>query len=153
MATSVTLYLPLSTTIVLQSFANAAWMQRVSIRPEAVLPPVTFQGQGYYDTPIGQTTFTTPASSQNPRGFAVTVSVDHSRNGGQTWEASVVDWAPCQVMYYTLYTVASEDATNHTWDDCTTYFSWSTAPRVLQETHPHHGSQKHPQHHERKEHV
>ena len=151
MATSVTLYLPLSTTVVLQSFANAAWVQRVSIRPEAAISPITFQGQGYYDTPIGQTSFTTPASSQNPKGFAVTVSVDHSRNGGQTWEASVVDWAPCQVMYYNLYTVASEDATNNTWDDCTTYFSWSTAPKELSETHMHQESQKHPEHQERKE--
>jgi hypothetical protein len=151
MATSVTIYLPLSTTIVLQSFANAAWVQRVSIRPEAVVPPITFQGQGYYDTPIGQTTFTTPASSHNPRGFAVTVSVDHSRNGGQTWEASVVDWAPCQVMYYNLSTVASEDATNTTWDDCTTYFSWSTAPKPLHETYTHQESQKHHEHRERKE--
>ncbi len=151
MATSVTLYLPLSTSIVLQSFANAAWVQRVSIRPEAVISPITFQGQGYYDTPIGQTTFTTPASSPNPKGFAVTVSVDHSRNGGQTWEPSVVDWAPCQVMYYNLYTVASEDATNNTWDDCTTYFSWSTAPKALNETRTHQESQKHSEHQERKE--
>jgi hypothetical protein len=134
MATSVTLYLPLSTAIVLQCFANAAWVQRVSIQPESVILPIKFQGQGYYDTPIGQTTFTTPARSQNPRGFAVTISVDHSRNGGQTWATSVVDWAPCQAMYYSLYTVASEDATNKTWDDCTTYFSWSTAPKKRPET-------------------
>ncbi len=148
MATSVTLYLPLSTTIVLQSFANAAWAQRVSIRPEAVISPITFQGQGYYDTPIGQTSFTTPASSQNPKGFAVTISVDHSRDGGKTWEASVVDWAPCQVMYYSLYTVASEDATNNTWDDCTTYFSWSTAPQKLNETPAHREGHRHPEHKE-----
>jgi hypothetical protein len=153
MATSVTLYLPLSTTIVLQSFANAAWIQRVSIRSEAVISPITFQGQGYYDTSIGQTSFTTPASSQNSKGFALTISVDHSHNGGQTWEASVVDWAPCQVMYYNLYTVASEDATNNTWDDCTTSFSWSTAPKVLNETHTHQESQKHSKHQERKERV
>jgi hypothetical protein len=151
MATSVTLYLPLSTTIVLQSFANAAWVQRVSMRPEAGISPVTFQGQGYYDTPIGQTTFTTPAHSQNPRGFAVTVSVDHSRDGGQSWEASVVNWAPCQVMYYNLSTVASEDATNNTWDDCTTYFSWSTAPNVFHETHTHQENHKHLEQQGRKE--
>jgi hypothetical protein len=124
---SVTLTLPFSTTVVIQSFANAANMQRVTIQPESG-QSLVFTGSGYYDTPIGQTTFRTPSSGRSPRGFGMTVSVDHSTNGGATWQPSQVAWVPCVVMYYNVYTVASEDSTDDTWDDATTYFTWTVPP-------------------------
>lgn len=132
MANSLTLYLPLSTTVVIQSFVNAAYMQQVIMQPE-VGSSIAFLGQGYYDTPIGTTVFVTPDSSQSSQGFAITVSVNHSTDGGRSWQPSEVAWTPCEIMYYNLLLVASEDiTTNNTWDDCTTYFTWGTPPTSSQ---------------------
>jgi hypothetical protein len=122
---SVTVLLPYSTAVVAQSFANAAYVQRVTIQPQGG-SPIVFSGSGFYDTPIGQQTLNTPSGTGS--GFPVVVTVDHSSDGGQTWQPSQVDWVDCQVMYFALSTVVSEDATDNTWDDATTYFSWTEPP-------------------------
>lgn len=122
---SVTILLPYSTAVVVQSFTNAAYMQRVTIQPQGG-QPIVFTGTGYYDTPIGQQTINTPAGSGS--GYPVVVNVDHSQDGGASWQPSQVDWVDCQVMYYALATVVSEDAMNNTWDDATTYFTWTEPP-------------------------
>ena len=94
--TSVTVLLPYQSAVVVQSFVNAAWAQRVTIAPQGG-SPIVFSGSGYYDTPIGQQTINTPAGTDS--GYPVAVNVDHSQDGGQTWQPSTVDWVDCQVMY------------------------------------------------------
>jgi hypothetical protein len=123
---SVTFYLPLATSMTVQSFANAAYAQRVTITPETG-PVMVFQGSGYYDTPIGQTLLATPSSGSSPEGFRVTVNVDHSSDG-VNWQPSDVDWMTIIVKYTSIYFVVSEDSADDTWDDATTYFTWTTPP-------------------------
>ncbi len=122
---SVTIYLPFSTTVIIQSFVNAAYRQRVTIQPQGS-PPIIFSGNGYYDTPIGKTTLTTPDGLG--KGFPVVVTVENSQDNGSNWESSQVDSIDCHVMYYALAIVVSEDSTNNTWNDATTYFSWTDPP-------------------------
>lgn len=124
-ATSVTIELPCSARIVVQSFANAAYPQRVTVEPKGMAAKV-LQGQGLHDTPIGSFEFKTPPGDED--SFPVTVSVAHSRDGGQTWQPSAVAWMNCLVKGYGLATVVSEDAGDDTWDDATTYFNWIQPP-------------------------
>ena len=128
---SVQITLPNATQVVVQSFANAAYMQRVTITVSGQ-PPIVFTGSGYYDTPIGSRAIATPAGAG---GVATTIAVDHSQDGGRTWQPSQVDWDDCVIQYYQLIVVASEDASNNTWDDATTYFSW-TVPPTQPQSHP-----------------
>jgi hypothetical protein len=122
---SVTVYLPFSTTVTIQSFVNAAYRQRVKIQPQG-RPPIVFAGSGYEDTPIGKKTIRTPDGFG--KGFPVVVTVEHSQNNGLSWQPSQVDAIDSHVMYYALAIVVSEDSTNNTWDDATTYFSWTDPP-------------------------
>ena len=121
---SVQITLPNATQIVVQSFANAANSQRVTITLSGQ-QPIVFAGNGYYDTPIGTRIISTPAGQG---GVATTVAADHSQDGGQTWQPSQVDWEDCVIQYYQLIAVASEDASDNTWDDATTYFTWTVPP-------------------------
>lgn len=126
---SVTFYLPYSTTVIVQAFVNAAWQERFTITPPGGAP-IVFSGSGFYDTPVGTTSFTTPASGPSPDGAPVTVAIDHSADGGATWQPSQVDYSSCEIMYYNLTVVASEDAGDDTWDDATVYFSWTQVPQA-----------------------
>jgi hypothetical protein len=116
--------LPNATQVAIQSFANASYAQRVTIAIDGQ-SPIVFSGNGFYDTPIGERVVTTPAGQG---GVAVTVTVEHSTNGGATWQPSEVDWNDCLIRYSRFFVVASEDAANNTWDDATTYFSWIELP-------------------------
>ena len=124
MAGSVQVQLPNGTTLVLQAFANAAYVQRVTVTVPGQQPYV-FSGSGFYDTLIGSATFTTAPGSG---GVVATVAVDHSSDGGQTWQPSLVDTNTCVIQYYQLVAVASDDSGGTTWDDATTYFSWTVPP-------------------------
>lgn len=121
---SVQITLPNATQVIVQSFANAAYVQRVTIAPTG-MATVVFSGSGFYDTPIGKQTIATPSGSS---GVPTTVAVEHSADGGRTWQPSQVDFDDCLIRYWQMFVVASEDATDSTWDDATTYFSWSIAP-------------------------
>jgi hypothetical protein len=120
---TVTITLPASTTLIVQSFVNAAWQQRITITPEQG-EPIIFSGSGYYDTPIGHAVMTTQPGTASK----VIVTVDHSSDGGKSWQPSRVDSVFCKVMYYAMIVVVSEDAGDKTWDDATTYFSWTRLP-------------------------
>jgi hypothetical protein len=121
---SVQFPLPNGTQIVVQSFANAEWVQRVTITLNGQ-PPIVFTGRGYYDTPIGSQVLNTPGGQG---GVPTTVAVEHSQDGGQTWQPSQVEMGDCVIQYYQLIAVASEDAGDNTWDDATTYFTWTVPP-------------------------
>lgn len=121
---SVQVTLPNATQIVVQSFANAAYLQRVTITLSGQ-QPIVFTGTGYYDTPIGTQVINTPSGQG---GVATTVAVDHSQDGGQSWQPSQVDWDDCVIQYYQLIAVASEDSGDNTWNDATTYFTWTQPP-------------------------
>lgn len=125
MPSSVQLVLPEATEVVVQSFVNAAYTQRVIILVADNPVPHVFTGSGWYDTLIGSVVLDTPAWEG---GVPTTVAVEHSADGGKSWQPSQVDWNDCLFKYYQLFVVASEDADNNTWDDATTYFSWTTAP-------------------------
>lgn len=125
MAGSVQITLPPSTQVVVQSFVNASYRERVTITVPGESPTV-WEGTGFYDTPIGSKTIATGAEAP---GVVVTVAVDHSTDGGSTWAPSQVEQNDCLIQYYHLVVVASEDSGDETWDDATTYFSWTAAPK------------------------
>jgi len=122
-----TIYLPYATRVDVHAFTNAAWTQRFTITPSSGAPTV-ITGSGYFDTLAGSTVINTPQSGSSPQGVAITIAIDHSRDGGITWQASQVDANACQIMYYGLTIVASEDSGDDTWDDATVYFSWTKVP-------------------------
>ncbi len=124
---STTIYLPYATTVNVQAFVNAAWQERFTITPPSGTP-IVFTGSGFYDTPVGQTRMTTPTTGTSPLGAPVTVAVEHSSDGGRTWQPSQVDSATCRVMFYSMCIVASEDSGDDTWDDATVYFTWTSLP-------------------------
>jgi hypothetical protein len=123
---SVTVTLPWGKTVVVQSYANASFLERVTLQP-AGGQPVVFTGTGFYDNPMGQTTIQTPASGTGA-GYTVTVTVDHSSNGGASWAPSQAASTVCQLLLSSIVVVASEDGTDNSWDDCTTYFTWGEPP-------------------------
>jgi hypothetical protein len=121
----VTITLPYNTPVIVQCFANAANTQRVSVRP-SIGTPWAFQGTGFYDTSLGMQPLNTGSGSG--AGFDVDVAVDHSTDKGQTWQPSQVDTDDCQIMYFNMVIVVSEDSGDDTWDDATTYFTWTAPP-------------------------
>lgn len=124
---SVSFFLPFGTQIMVQAFCNASWQERATITPSNGTP-VVLSGSGFYDTPMGAFALTTAASGPAPQGDPVTVTIEHSSDGGATWQPSQVDVGPCQIMYYNMYIVASEDSGDDTWDDATVYFTWTAMP-------------------------
>jgi len=122
---SVVITLPYSKTVVIQAFANASYLQRVSVQPQGG-PTTVWSGGGFYSTPLGSMTITTPAGSG--AGFPVTVTIDHSSDGGRTWSGSKLASVPCDVMYYSTIIIGSEDANDNTWNDATAYVTWSQLP-------------------------
>jgi Fucose-binding lectin II (PA-IIL) len=118
----VTIPLPPQTTVVVQCYANAAYTQRITITPHGQ-DPLVYQGTGFYDTPIGSGEIYV---SQDQEGYA-TVVIENSQDGGQTWSPSEVDVNDCEVSFYNLIVVASEDSSDNTWDDATAYFSYTSA--------------------------
>lgn len=134
---TVTVTLPYSRTVVIQAFANARYAQRVSVQPQGDRATV-WTGTGFYSTPLGSMMITTPSGSG--AGFPVTITIDHSSDGGTTWSGSQVDSVRCEILYYATEIVASEDAGDGTWNDATVYLSWSQAPQSTRQpsrTHHH----------------
>ena len=126
MASSATVYLPLSTTVYVQVTTNAAFTQKVTITPEG-RSPIVYEGSGEGEHPIGNTTIQTPGSSSNPRGYPVTVEVE-SDNGSGQWQPSTVMQGSCGIMYYNLVMVVSEDYIDQDWNDSVSKFSWWVEP-------------------------
>jgi hypothetical protein len=124
---SATINLPYSTRVLVQAFVNAAWAQRFTITP-AGSTPLVITGNGYFDTPAGSTVIDTPASGPSPLGSTVTIAIDHSADEGRTWQASQVDFAPCQLVFNNLVVVASDDSGADTWCAATVYLSWTKVP-------------------------
>jgi hypothetical protein len=126
---STTIYLPYATTVKIQAFVNAAWQERFTITPPSG-PAIVFAGTGFFDTMVGQTSITTPPKGSSSRGAPVTIVVDHSADGGRTWQPSQVASATCRIMSYGMCVVASEDSGDDTWDDATLYFTWASPAKA-----------------------
>lgn len=122
-----TVYLPLNSWVNVRSFTNAAFTQRVTMVEENGTQH-QFQGSGEHDTPIPEGDFViqTPSSSQNPRGYQVTVTVDSYHDG--SWQPSSVAQGSCSIMYYYLVMVVSEDYIDNDWNDAVVQFTWWVPP-------------------------
>jgi hypothetical protein len=122
MPNSATLYLPLSTDVVVKGFTNAAYTQRITVTP-ASGSPMVFTGSGENNTLIGRGHFTTPSSW--PSGdFTVTVTIDYSKDGGRTWLAPDVYTDSCYVQAYNLTVVIAEDMVDQDYNDSICMVSW-----------------------------
>jgi hypothetical protein len=75
---------------------------------------------------------TTPPGSG--AGFPVTITIDHSSDGGRTWSGSQVDSVRCEILYHATEIVASEDASDGTWNDATVYLGWSQVPQSARQS-------------------
>jgi len=120
-----TVYLPLSSAVYLYVYTNAAFTQQVTITPSDA-SPIVYQGSGEGMTLIGQRVIQTPASSSNPRGYPVTVSVQ-TQQGGQ-WVPSSTMQGSSGIMYYQTVMVVSEDYVDQDWNDSVTQFCWWVPP-------------------------
>lgn len=117
---NVTVYVPLSTDVVVKGFANATNLQRIAVQPP-VGDAVVFQGTGERNAPIGRTRFTTPASGGPP---AVGISVEHSHDGGSTWTPSELFTDSCLIHTYHLVVVVSEDDVDGEYSEAVCMVSW-----------------------------
>lgn len=128
MPNTATIYLPLNTFVSVACITNASYQQRVTIAPE-VGSPTVLVGSGEHNTPMpnGSFSITTPGSSRNPLGFAVTVTVESKQPNG-SWAPSLVSQGSCSVMYYSLAMVVSEDSIDQDWNDAVAQFSWWIPP-------------------------
>lgn len=122
---SQTVYLPLSASVYVYVYTNAAFSQQVTLTPEGGAP-IVFTGSGEGMTPIGTTTIATPGSSSNPRGFAVTVAVATYQGGA--WQPSATMQGSCGIMYYQTVQVVSEDYVDQDWNDSVVQFCWWVPP-------------------------
>src|SRR5882724_11987135 len=120
-----TVYLPLSTSVYVFVYANAGYLQQVTITPSGQSAQV-YQGSGEGMTPIGKFTLQTPSSSPNPRGYPVTVAVQ-TQQGGQ-WVPSSTMQGSAGIMYYQEVMVVSEDSVDMDWNDSVTQFCWWVPP-------------------------
>lgn len=129
MADNVVIYLPLNTYVNVQGFTNAAFPQQVTIVEESGTSHI-MTGSGEHDTPMQNGVFAiqTPASSSNPMGYAVTVTIE-SQSGG-AWNPSNVTSGKTSLMYYNMALVVSEDYTDQDWNDAVVQFSWWTPPNM-----------------------
>ncbi len=129
MADNVVLYLPLNTYVNVRGFTNASFFQQATVLEENGTSHV-MTGSGEHDTPMQNGTFAiqTPASSSNPMGYAVTVTIE-SQSGG-TWNPSSVTSGKTSLMYYNMALVVSEDYTDQDWNDAVVQFSWWTPPEM-----------------------
>lgn len=123
MAASATLYLPLSTSVYVRSYTNAAFTQRVTLVEESGTRH-QYQGSGEGNTPMAGGSFTirTPGSASDPRGYAVTATVESYYQG--SWKPSAVISGPCQVMTYNQQTLVSEDYLDDDWNDTLVQLCW-----------------------------
>src|SRR6185437_7463101 len=123
MPNSVTLYAPLSTDIVVKGFTNAAYLQRITVKVEGgVLYVITGAGEG--NNFIGSAHFTTPASGGDDNQITITVTLEYSADGGQTWKGPDVYMNQCQIQAYNLTVVVGEDMTDEDYNDAICMISW-----------------------------
>lgn len=122
-----TIYLPVSTAIHVRAFTNAGFTQKVTITQENGTV-TTLEGSGERDHPMpnGDFWFNTPASTNSPLGYKVTIEVQSYYNNA--WQPSQVSSASCGVMYYSLAMVVSEDYVDNDWNDGVVQFTWWTPP-------------------------
>lgn len=125
---SAVVYLPLSTWVDVRAFTNASFSQKVTILQENGTQTV-LTGSGEHDTPMpgGNFGITTPATSASSMGYRVTVTVQSQQPNGQ-WQDSNVSQGGCNVMYYSLAMVVSEDYVDQDWNDAVVQFSWWVPP-------------------------
>lgn len=112
--------LPYSTDVVVKGFANAFRIQRITVQPP-VGGPVTFQGAGEQNTPIGSTHFTTPSGGPVP---TVGIVIEYSKDGGKSWNPSDIATDSCSVHAYRLFVVVSEDEVDQDYNDAVCMISW-----------------------------
>lgn len=129
MADNVVIYLPLSTYINVLGFTNASFLQQVTIVEENGTSH-TMTGSGEHNTPMQNGSFgiQTPATSSNPMGYTVTVTIESQSSG--TWNPSNVTSGKTSLMYYNIALVVSEDDTDQDWNDAVVQFCWWTAPEM-----------------------
>jgi hypothetical protein len=127
MAKTVDVYVPLSTDVVVKAYTNTPVMERVTVVPSG-RPAMTFTGTGAGHTLIGQSHLTTPATSGDPLGYCLTVSMQSSQDGGATWSDEDVFTDSCWVQSYNLTVVVSEDVTSDGYNDASLFVSWPQQP-------------------------
>ena len=129
MPSSISIYLPTSTYVNVRSFTNAGFTQRVTLTEEDGTQH-QYTGSGEHDTPMtnGSFAITTPATSQSPLGYQVTVKVESYQSG--QWVGSSVSSGSCSVMYYYLAMVVSEDYLDQDWNDTSVQFTWWIPPNA-----------------------
>ena len=128
MANPAVIYLPLDTYTSVRCFANASFDQKVTITEENGTTHIA-QGSGEHDTPLADGDFAiqTPGNSNNPQqGYKITVAVQNNQGGA--WKDSTVMAGGCNVMYYNLKMVVSEDYIDDDWNDAVAVFTWWQPP-------------------------
>jgi hypothetical protein len=118
----VTIYVPAVTDVVVKAFANAAYLQRIRLQvPEQ--EPVVLQGAGEENALIGRSHFTTAAGDD----VEITVTIEHSTDGGSTWQASEMFFETCYVQAYHMAVIVTEDFKDQDYNDAICIISWPSA--------------------------
>ncbi|TNC08156.1 hypothetical protein FF100_30035 [Methylobacterium terricola] len=112
--------LPPSTNVFLAAFTNASDIQRVTITPPGG-QAIVWQGSGENNKQIGSTFFQTPSGSQD---VSATVDIQHSSDGGRTWQESALLPGGCSVATMNIQVVLSEDQVDRDYNDAVVQFLW-----------------------------
>ncbi|EUB97567.1 Fucose-binding lectin II [Rhizobium sp. CF080] len=115
-----TILLPPSTNVFVTALTNAADLQKVTITVPGA-SPILWQGTGEGNHQIGSTFVMTPSGSQDVQA---TVDVQHSANGGNTWQESALLPGGCSIGTMNLQVLLSEDQVDRDYNDAVVQFLW-----------------------------
>ncbi|HUX07117.1 MAG TPA: fucose-binding lectin II [Acidobacteriota bacterium] len=117
----VSLVLPKRRLVRIYAVTNAAWKQKVTIKPQH-WNPIKWTGSGEQNHLIGHGAILTYGPNYLPQGFKVDVEIEHSSDG-RTWKKNSLIVAcggrNCRSMY-----VYSEDAGDKDYNDAIVVFRW-----------------------------
>jgi len=108
------------TPIDIRTTVSAKWIQRVTIKPDGLLPYLyQWTGQGEDGTIIGST-----QENRRDRDRIFTVTAEHSEDGGNTWKPNAVKVSTYSQKAFNLITISTEDGGDTDFDDSVTHFTY-----------------------------
>lgn len=131
----VTVHLPYGASVAVKIEANAVFPQRVTLAWDSASKTVT--GAGENEQLLLAFELDTPSDGPDPKGYPVVVSISSIVNGREV--PSNVAFGDCDILYYNVILVVSEDYLDNDWNDAVVSFTWWASPEVRRDDGPANG--------------